>query len=493
MGRDLEGGSMKSRHSAPAGFAALLLKFKSSAFGIKKSLVNFKSQASAVSIILAATFIVMQSLILAFNTTNITYDNGSFITGNFLASLGNESNETYANSSSATGILEENATNTEIIISNSSQSNSSDVVNISQGNLQNYSAPGISPPGAEQANSTANESQNTAENITAENTALLENTNITENITSENSTAAITQTEANNTAVPETPAKLNIKNHKKDYAMGDKIHLSLEGAQKVSKPKKGLGAMALSETRTKAYLIAPGESISELAISDNGVNQAVEIDTGRSFKPGVYKVLVENVAADGTVIDQTETEFALGLVNINTLKSIYLPNENATVIVGVLDSHGSRVNNGYVNVTITSPSGAVQTFYYEPIFGNGNIKNNKDGTYTVNYLTSDVGTYTIYASAYEDTRNISANYTTTFEVRSYVVFDITRIAPTVTYLEGEKVKILVTPMEDAQDVSVIEYVPSDWNITTNGVVADNGANKSITWFIAMCRRTRLSR
>src|SRR3989344_1269215 len=247
--------------------------------------------------------------------------------------------------------------------------------------------------------------------------------------------------------IPETTPQL--PEPMKSYEIGDRI--------KLDTPNDG----------GKTLLVDPHGNEKEIKYTIGG------IDTN-GFMPGIYTVKI--VDGNETL---SEMEFALGLVTINTRKSIYTTTEEAEIIVGVIDHLGSRVNNVLLYVNVTSSEGSVSNFYYDPISLNGTIKNNDDGTYTIKYNVTTIGIYGIDAFAYSDISNISANYTTTFEVRSGVDFVIERYAPTVTYLEGEAVRIYITPQKDADSVIVKEYVPAEWNITVYGNGTEN--NGTITW------------
>ena len=278
-----------------------------------------------------------------------------------------------------------------------------------------------------------------------------------------------------------TRSIVELKIQKKAYSIGDKIKLDVLLDDATIKKLKDRKIKGLDRNDFKVILISPEGIEKEISFKDLKNGKEAEFDTGRSFRPGTYKlktILFEGNANETVV----ETNFTLGLVNINTKKSIYLPNEKAVVVVGVLDSTGSRVYNANANVTITSPSGTNTSFSYDSLLKTGDIENNNDGTYSLNYNTNETGIYKIYAHATTD-YGVDSEYQTSFEVRNSVDFDIERIAPTIVPLEGGNVRISITPKIDAVKVSVVEYVPKDWNLTTNGNISVNGNDQIITWLI----------
>ncbi|MEM5871255.1 MAG: hypothetical protein QW051_00105, partial [Candidatus Aenigmatarchaeota archaeon] len=290
---------------------------------------------------------------------------------------------------------------------------------------------------------------------------------------------------------------INIRLSKKSFKLGEKIEaeilldenlLLLIKEGKVKFKNKNLKDLTQSfksiKKLFKILLVDPEGNEKEIPFTNFGKIKKVLLDTGRNYRPGLYKIKL--IVFEGSESETTiENEFALGLVNINTDKSIYLPGEEAKIFIGVLNSYGSRVDDANVYAKVFSPSGEIGLFST----GSGTIKNEGDGLYTFIYTTKEKGTYKIEVHA--ESFEVSSDYETKFEVRDYVEFDIRREAPTITYLDGDKVTIWITPEEDAENVSVVEYVPSSWNITIENFeahISENSENKTITWFIGSVKK-----
>ncbi|MFH0971376.1 MAG: PEGA domain-containing protein, partial [Candidatus Micrarchaeota archaeon] len=167
-----------------------------------------------------------------------------------------------------------------------------------------------------------------------------------------------------------------------------------------------------------------------------------------------------------------EDGFALGLVNLNTHKSIYLPNEIANITVGVLNPDGSRADTASVVVQITSPSGIPSVFTTD----SGAIRDNYDGEYTLLFPVTEIGKYSIYASAQKPDAGIDADYSDSFEARSGRAFDIERQEPTLIWLGMTPVSITITSSEAAQNVRAIEYVPSSFEIGPSTITTSDLGN-----------------
>jgi len=210
----------------------------------------------------------------------------------------------------------------------------------------------------------------------------------------------------------------------------------------------------------------------ELKIEKAGARYHIEIPRQRSVRPGSYKLVVK--AGDTT----TEQLFKWGLVNINTHKSIYLPEETAKIIIGVLNSEGGRVDDADVSVVIENPYG--EKIFYSTL--DGTIENNNDGTYDLEFLTKETGFHKITATAVG--RGVNESYETNFEVRNFVEFDIEREMPTVIELKPYIAKIKITSRIDAENVSFTEVVPKEFEVTSfDGTIKENEDNKTIQWVI----------
>lgn len=80
-----------------------------------------------------------------------------------------------------------------------------------------------------------------------------------------------------------------------------------------------------------------------------------------------------------------ESEFAWGLVSLNTDKSTYHPGENALFVIVALDSEGHPVSGADVSMNITTPTGQITGISTD----SGVTAGSEIGLYEANYLTSE--------------------------------------------------------------------------------------------------------
>ncbi len=277
--------------------------------------------------------------------------------------------------------------------------------------------------------------------------------------------------------------KIDIKLSKKFFKIGEKISLDITASDYLSnllEQEKIKPKWLMLKKSFKLILIDPDNNEKEISFSDFGRVKRALIDTGRSFRPGLYKLKV--VLFEGTEDEAfSEAEFGLGLVNINIPKSIYLPGENATIIVGAITEQGKRAYNASVVLNITSPSG--KAYIYSTL--EGSVENDGEGIYTTYHnKTDEIGNYTVHA--YVTGENVSAEYETFFEVKEFSNFIIKRDSLTLADMWTEPtMEIEILPMVDAKDVRITEYLPLNFSsIKTDGIVTKNSENISIVWNIS---------
>ncbi|MBI5859587.1 MAG: hypothetical protein HZB73_02510, partial [Nitrosarchaeum sp.] len=80
----------------------------------------------------------------------------------------------------------------------------------------------------------------------------------------------------------------------------------------------------------------------------------LRISPNSDTKPGIYKI-VSTILVNGEE-HTVESQFAWGLVSLNTKKSIYHPNETAEFVIVVLDSQGHPVCDANLSMSITDPN-----------------------------------------------------------------------------------------------------------------------------------------
>ncbi|MCE9617978.1 MAG: hypothetical protein K8Q88_06430 [Nitrosarchaeum sp.] len=193
--------------------------------------------------------------------------------------------------------------------------------------------------------------------------------------------------------------------------------------------------------------------------------------------PGLYKVKT-TLLVDGQA-HVVETEFAWGLVSLNTAKSIYKPEETADFIIVVLNSTGNPVCNSNIMMTVTDPENHQSILTSE----NGIIPNSECGLYDAQYRTTQTGNYTINITA--ETQTGVAIFSTYFMVQNQFDYEIIRTAESkidpVNDPNEFEVNIDVTSFIGQGQLTIQEYVPAVFDIQTDGTVQEIGHKKIITW------------
>ena len=181
-----------------------------------------------------------------------------------------------------------------------------------------------------------------------------------------------------------------------------------------------------------------------------------------------------------------EQDFTLGVLAINTHKSIYLPDETAFIGIAVLDNEGHMVCDADITVTITDQdkketvlstgNGSIKVSSQCCVYGVTNLPD-----YYTSYRVNGTGTYVMNLTAVtaDGTKSITDNFT----VQSSVDFDVardgpTRIYPPVPYVMNYTIKA------NEDDTGLIkEYVPASFVITPQDglTVTTVGDTKILTW------------
>jgi len=177
----------------------------------------------------------------------------------------------------------------------------------------------------------------------------------------------------------------------------------------------------------------------------------------------------------------------LGLVVINTLKSIYLPNEVANISLAVLETRGFVICDANVTLLITDPAGVVTTL--TTINGEIQVSNECSAhgktyvpDYFTNYTVNDNGTYIMNVTAVINS-TLQPNVTSSFEVRNTVDFDITRTtAIRLTLFTTYDMNFTITANKNYTG-NMTEIVPADFNITPqNNLTVQNFENYTLLIF-----------
>jgi hypothetical protein len=219
-------------------------------------------------------------------------------------------------------------------------------------------------------------------------------------------------------------------------------------------------------------------------IIETGEGYSIKLEKDRSFKPGIYKLQVETT--ENGVTTTTEQDFAWGVLALNTHKSVYTPDEQAYIGIGVLDNEGKMVCDADVTLTITDPEGDATTLST----ANGKIYVSEQceyygvtdlPDYYTYYTTGGTGTYTMELSAI--TKDGTRELADTFEVKQSVPYDVVRTGPTRIYpLVPNTMEFTIKPGKDYTG-PITEYVPAGFEITPQeGMeVTKEGDTKALTW------------
>jgi len=193
--------------------------------------------------------------------------------------------------------------------------------------------------------------------------------------------------------------------------------------------------------------------------------------------PGLYKL-----KATFTVNGEThvvEDEFAWGLVSLNTKKSTYKPGDTAEFVIVVLDAEGHPISDASLLMNVIDPNSAMTQL----ISGNGIESGSEVGLYDATYVTGIEGTYNIDIIA--QANGIDTSFSTTFDVASFVEFDIIRTAQSkidpVNNPNSFDVVIDIESFVNVNNIKIVETVPVVFEIITDGQVAQVGQQKIITW------------
>ncbi|MEM5816106.1 MAG: hypothetical protein QXL14_03610, partial [Candidatus Aenigmatarchaeota archaeon] len=256
--------------------------------------------------------------------------------------------------------------------------------------------------------------------------------------------------------------KPKIVKEKFNYNLGEKAKFEINFEKRVDRKN------------VKVYLIDPEGSEKEVEFYEKDGKYFVDLDFGRSFRPGLYKLKVKTIEEKFVekgrapfkvsekvveVLEEEETEFGVGLVVVNTPKSIYLPGEEVKIIVGVLNEEGKRAYDAVINLVVTSPSGKIKVYNsYNGDFANDEL----DGSLFVIYnQTDEIGNYSIKVIA--TGQNLNTTYESFFEVRNFAEFEIERKMKTLIDIGHPNLaEIKIKARVDVENITIIEKLPNDF-------------------------------
>jgi hypothetical protein len=199
----------------------------------------------------------------------------------------------------------------------------------------------------------------------------------------------------------------------------------------------------------------------------------------RAFRAGVYKLEVELVQDERVYV--VEKEFPWGLISLNTRKSIYKPGETAEFIIVVLDEEGHSVCDANISMIVTNPNDE-KTGYCT--CAGTILPGDECGLYTAEYLTEVEGNHTVNVTA--SIGGVDVSFETNFSVQQNYEFDIIREAQSKidpTKQDWFNVKIDIESFTDARSITLKEFVPAEFEISTTDATTVLGEDdtKTITW------------
>ena len=181
-----------------------------------------------------------------------------------------------------------------------------------------------------------------------------------------------------------------------------------------------------------------------------------------------------------------EQDFSLGVLAINTHRSIYLPDETAFIGIAVLDNEGHMACDADVTLTITDPSdnetvlstgnGLINVSPQCCVYGVTNLPD-----FYTNYTVDGAGTYVMNLTAI--TADGTKSITDEFTVQSSVDFDVARDGATRIYPPVPYVMNFTIEANKDYDGLIREYVPASFVITPQEglTVTTAGDTKILTW------------
>jgi murein DD-endopeptidase MepM/ murein hydrolase activator NlpD len=205
-----------------------------------------------------------------------------------------------------------------------------------------------------------------------------------------------------------------------------------------------------------------------------GEDKEVTLAANAQMTPGIYHVIVED--SQGVVSNQ---EFVWGVLALNPDRDVYLPHEEATIAMAVLDEKGEMVCDAKVTLTITTPvmgkdilSTSDGSVVQNPACFKKEMQLEPD--YQANYTPVIVGEYKLSLKA--ETKNGIYSIDDSFSVVESAPYRIKRVTATRLYPpETYPVTISFTAEEDFDGV-VTEVVPESFVVDTLTGKAAEGVN-----------------
>jgi len=220
---------------------------------------------------------------------------------------------------------------------------------------------------------------------------------------------------------------------------------------------------SFDKLKFKLFDFEGNEAQADIEVISDADPVVVKIHPGVQYKPGRYRIKVED--QDNNVVTK---DFTWGVLAINTNKSVYTPDEIATIEMAVLDEVGDMVCNAEVTLKITDPKSNEVTFSTE----DGTVIVNpqcytKDMTivpdYQAQYPVGGDGVYSLDLSA--TTKNGTFSIKDSLVVQQKNTFDVERSTATRIYpLNTYPVRLKIIANEDFSGI-IKDFVPASFRIT----------------------------
>ncbi|MCX6706516.1 MAG: hypothetical protein NT001_00015, partial [Candidatus Woesearchaeota archaeon] len=264
----------------------------------------------------------------------------------------------------------------------------------------------------------------------------------------------------------------DIKGRKKYFKMDEDPQFDFEyikNGKALNKPEKASKKLITQEETVEASVYdalgVPVDVVPEITKTNDG-KFTLSLPKQRELRPGRYTLQIA-LTKDGAASTE-QMDFSWGVLAINTYKSVYLENEEASIGIGVLDDYGRVICDADVALEITGPDSKKTTL----TTADGGIKISPECNvlgvtelpdYYATYHVGSAGEYAMSLTAV--TANGVKSISDSFSVQDSVDFDVerkgpTRIYPPVPYRMGITIKANQKYKGDVK-----EYVPASFSIS----------------------------
>lgn len=179
-------------------------------------------------------------------------------------------------------------------------------------------------------------------------------------------------------------------------------------------------------------------------------------------------------------VDANDPGYAeTGIATVNSVKPVYLPGDEAKLIMVVLDISGYPVSGADVTLKVISPSGI------ETIISGNEIRETAKGVYEAGFQgTSEEGEYILEVRA--TGRNVDSMLESSFSVKEDYPFDIIRETPSVInpYKPPFTSSIrIVSRVPGVTEFNFTEVLPRSFSIESDAIAFSNvDENIHLKWF-----------